>query len=208
MSAVVRGGLMRLATVSLLAVTPALQAAPDDDLELQLARAEIAYGRQEWTKAFESLRRVLDREPGHPQAWLRVGNLWQRHGDPVRAIDAYRMAAAALVADPPRPGEAVHAHKALINLAALTDDLLADALRRLDAGASTDPGVETARRTLLRGLKSPALAAPVDAARVEAVVEPPPIATPAVVPRPVAPPRATRRAVPAVPVERPTTGGR
>lgn len=91
------------------------------------AEAEAAYREQRDRDAFDKFAQVLRGLPHDAHAWLRIGNLWQRNGEPWRAIEAYRRAveSAAMSRDGsgPQSGDteavAQAASKAATNLAVL-----------------------------------------------------------------------------------------
>ena len=109
-------------------------------LEQLAEQGEAAYRAGRDQEAFVAFGRVVADAPGQAQAWLRIGNLWQRNGEPWRAVEAYRRAAAA-PATPAQMGPAARERaeaalqaraKAGLNLAALGAEQARDALASVD----------------------------------------------------------------------------
>lgn len=86
--------------------------------------AEAAYRDGRHQEAFAAWGRAAAAAPHDARAWLRVGNLWQRAGDPQRAAQAYRTAMQG------QPEEA--RARAALNLALLSLGQAGIALRSLD----------------------------------------------------------------------------
>lgn len=95
-----------------------------------LAAAELLYRAEKRTAATAAYQRIVDRDGGSAQAWLRLGNLHQLRGDLAGAARAYRRAADL----PARPDEAAGVRgKALLNLAMLGLIRARQALAELEA---------------------------------------------------------------------------
>lgn len=86
--------------------------------------AEAAYREGRHQEAFAAWSRAAAAAPHDARAWLRVGNLWQRAGDPQRAAHAYRTAMEG------QPEDA--RSRAAMNLALLSLGQASVALRSLD----------------------------------------------------------------------------
>lgn len=139
------------------------RAASDADLtsrsDAALVEAEAAYREQRDRDAFNKFAHMLAALPHDAHAWLRIGNLWQRNGEPWRAIEAYRRAveSAAMSRDGSGPqrgdSEAVAqaASKAATNLAVLGIEQAHFAMQSVDRArlpAEMQPTVESIERSL------------------------------------------------------------
>lgn len=118
------------------------QALTVQQVEQLAEQGEAAYRAGRDQEAFVAYGRIVAAVPDRVQAWLRIGNLWQRNGEPWRAVEAYRRAVAAPVpAAPTQVGVAARERieaalqaraKAGLNLAALGADQARDALASVD----------------------------------------------------------------------------
>lgn len=153
---------------------PAVEAVPRADLKASqhvdrlVEEAEAAYRAQRDQEAFAAFGRLIAVAPEDAHAWLRIGNLWQRNGEPWRAAEAYRRAVAASRADAAaEPDADRHARieaslqarsKAALNLASLGVEQVRDALASVDRTrlpAELQPVAEGLERRL-RGLEGAA----------------------------------------------------
>lgn len=94
--------------------------------------AEQAYRQRRDREAFAAFGQVVAAAPQDPRAWLRIGNLWQRNGDPARAAEAYRRALDTPVTEDP-VGRQARA-KATLNLALLGLEQARQSLATLESG--------------------------------------------------------------------------
>lgn len=124
-----------------------------------LAEAEAAYREQRDRDAFNKFAQLLTALPHDAHAWLRIGNLWQRNGEPWRAIEAYRRAVESAAISRDGSGlqrgdtEAVAqaASKAATNLAVLGIEQAHLAMQAVDRSrlpAEMQPTVESIERSL------------------------------------------------------------
>jgi len=91
----------------------------------RLAEAEAHYRGGRFDEALPAFRAIVDADPDHAHAWLRIGNLLHRKRDWFDALSAYRRAA--------RPqADAVIREKAVYNVALLNLELARQAIKRLD----------------------------------------------------------------------------
>ena len=91
----------------------------------RLAEAEAHYRGGRFDEALPAFRGIVDADPDHAHAWLRIGNLLHRKRDWFDALSAYRRAA--------RPqADPVIREKAVYNVALLNLELARQAIKRLD----------------------------------------------------------------------------
>jgi tetratricopeptide (TPR) repeat protein len=91
----------------------------------RLAEAEALYRGSRFDEALPAFRAIVDADPDHAHAWLRIGNLLHRKRDWFDALSAYRRAA--------RPqADPVIREKAVYNVALLNLELARQAIKRLD----------------------------------------------------------------------------
>lgn len=111
-----------------------------------LAEAEALYRARQFEQSRQAFATLVELEPAHAHAWLRLGNLHQLAGRDADALAAYR---AATVAVPASRAEAETRGKALLNVALLHVAAASRAIDELDAmrlGALDDPRSDVARQ--------------------------------------------------------------
>ena len=100
-------------------------AAPDDASPGRLAEAETLYRASRFDEALAAFRAIVQADPGHAHAWLRIGNVLHRKREWFDALSAYRKAAR------PQADPAIR-EKAVYNVALLNLELARQALKRLE----------------------------------------------------------------------------
>jgi tetratricopeptide (TPR) repeat protein len=104
-----------------------------EDLRERVAQAERHYRENRFDDALRVFREVVELDPGHAHAWLRVGNVLHRNREWFDALTAYRRAA--------RPqADPVIREKAVYNIALLNLELARQAIRRLERMRTDEPG--------------------------------------------------------------------
>src|SRR5690606_12103431 len=91
----------------------------------RLAEAETLYRAGRFDSALPAFRSIVDTDPSHAHAWLRIGNILHRKRDWFDALSAYRKAAR------PQADPAIR-EKAVYNVALLNLELARQAMKRLD----------------------------------------------------------------------------
>jgi hypothetical protein len=111
-----------------------------------LAEAEALYRARQLEQSRQAFATLVELEPGHAHAWLRLGNLHQLAGRDAEALEAYRTATLAV---PASRAEAETRGKALLNVALLHVAAASRAIDELDAmrlGALDDARPDVARQ--------------------------------------------------------------
>lgn len=90
-----------------------------------LADAETLYRASRFDEALLAFRSIVDAEPAHAHAWLRIGNILHRKREWFDALSAYRKAAR------PQADPAIR-EKAVYNVALLNLELARQAMKRLE----------------------------------------------------------------------------
>ena len=107
----------------------AAQTPPQDPASLAAA-AETAYATQRWADSERLYTELVTREPAHPEAWFKLGNIYARSARPDFAVRAYREA---VTRDP-------HHARALHNLGMVQLREAATSFEQLkNIGAADDP---------------------------------------------------------------------
>src|SRR5690606_29530817 len=91
----------------------------------RLAEAETLYRASRFDEALPAFRTIVDADPAHAHAWLRIGNILHRKREWFDALSAYRKAAR------PQADPAIR-EKAVYNVALLNLELARQAMKRLD----------------------------------------------------------------------------
>jgi uncharacterized membrane protein (UPF0127 family) len=100
----------------------------------RLAEAETLYRASRFDEALPAFRAIVDSDPGHAHAWLRIGNILHRKREWFDALSAYRKAAR------PQADPAIR-EKAVYNVALLNLELARQAMKRLERIRSEQGGV-------------------------------------------------------------------
>lgn len=100
----------------------------------RLAEAEILYRASRFDEALPAFRAIVDADPAHAHAWLRIGNILHRKREWFDALSAYRKAAR------PQADPAIR-EKAVYNVALLNLELARQAMKRLERIRSEQGGV-------------------------------------------------------------------
>jgi uncharacterized membrane protein (UPF0127 family) len=100
----------------------------------RLAEAEALYRASRFDEALPAFRAIVDADPGHAHAWLRIGNILHRKREWFDALSAYRKAAR------PQADPAIR-EKAVYNVALLNLELARQAMKRLERIRSEQGGV-------------------------------------------------------------------
>ena len=108
---------------------PGVGAGAGAELSDLLDQGEAAYRARRGDEALAAFQRVVALDPGHAQAWLRLGNLHQQRHDWFKALAAYRRVAARSSGDGVDPSLRA---KALYNLAIINLELAQQSLRTLE----------------------------------------------------------------------------
>ena len=109
------------------------QVLSSEELRERVALAERHYRENRLEDALKMFREIIDLDPGHAHAWLRVGNVLHRNREWFDALTAYRRAA--------RPqADPVIREKAVYNIALLNLELARQAIRRLERMRTDEPG--------------------------------------------------------------------
>ena len=108
---------------------PGVGAGAGAELSDLLDQGEAAYRARRGDEALAAFQRVVALDPGHAQAWLRLGNLHQQRRDWFKALAAYRRVAPRSSGDGVDPSLRA---KALYNLAIINLELAQQSLRTLE----------------------------------------------------------------------------
>ncbi|TXL65990.1 DUF192 domain-containing protein [Zeimonas arvi] len=100
----------------------------------RLAEAETLYRASRFDEALPAFRAIVDADPAHAHAWLRIGNILHRKREWFDALSAYRKAAR------PQADPAIR-EKAVYNVALLNLELARQAMKRLERIRSEQGGV-------------------------------------------------------------------
>jgi len=100
-----------------------------------LAAAEGLYRGSRFDESLTAFRAIVDADPAHAHAWLRIGNILHRKREWFDALSAYRKAA--------RPqADAAIREKAIYNVALLNLELARQAMKRLERIRNGDGGAD------------------------------------------------------------------
>lgn len=100
-----------------------------DDLARLLRDGEAAYRARRSDEALAAFQRVVELDPAHAPAWLRVGNLHHQRREWFKALAAYRRVSARTGGEGSDPGLRA---KALYNVALINLELARQAIRTLE----------------------------------------------------------------------------
>ncbi|HVL59647.1 MAG TPA: tetratricopeptide repeat protein [Burkholderiaceae bacterium] len=114
-----------------------------------LKEAESMYRSRNLPQALDAYQTLVELDPGHSQAWLRIGNLHHQGGRIGAAMAAYRNAVPADEAAIPDPAAV---GKALLNIALLAAEQVGDALERFDRGGQSADELRATRDQVLERL--------------------------------------------------------
>jgi len=101
----------------------------------RLAEAEALYRSSRFDDALPAFRSIVEADPAHAHAWLRIGNILHRRREWFDALSAYRKAAR------PQADPAIR-EKAVYNVALLNLELARQAMKRLERIRSEQGAVD------------------------------------------------------------------